>query len=40
VQKNKEGVFMGKTINIVLSGEAGEGLKTIEKLITDVVSKY
>src|SRR6056297_558522 len=31
---------MGKTINIVLSGEAGEGLKTIEKLITDVVSKY
>ncbi len=31
---------MGKTVNIVLSGEAGEGLKTIEKLITDVVSKY
>src|SRR6056297_1519073 len=31
---------MGKTINIVLSGEAGEGLKTIEKLITDIVSKY
>src|SRR6056297_1009432 len=37
---NKEGVFMRKTVNIVLSGEAGEGLKTIEKLITDVVSKY
>ena len=31
---------MGNTVNIVLSGEAGEGLKTIEKLITDVVSKY
>ncbi len=31
---------MGKTVNIVLSGEAGEGLKTIEKLITDLVSKY
>ncbi len=31
---------MKNSVSIVVSGEAGEGLKTIEKLITKVISKY